>query len=958
MAEFTLSADETRVIQALDNIEKKFVSSAATAAASGKKIEESFVDSNEAALRAKDSVGEYDAAQAKLAARLKEEGPARRAAFEAAKKEREEKERLKVAMENEAVQRARLKEAVLEQARAARALLLATDEAAKKVVEQAQKQAKGLDNLQAKYDGLRKTAFTLGEASRRSLDPATVAKYKEQIQVLEQEMETLAAQGQKAGGSITTGLEKATIAQRAFNFVMSLNPIGIIIAALASLVNQLRKYQGVMDAASKITAQVGAVIAVVTDRAISLGKAIYSLVTLDFASFGQNMVKATDNFTGAVSNAWTAAGNLADATFALRDAQLAAALSTAKLQAASDRYRETASDETKNYNERISAIKTVIGIESELAKVRLGFAGQALANAKAEFALSGGYTNSTASREALLEKELAYEEARTESDKARRDALRDLMKLEKERADFIEKSIGGAQKLSAKIDLTLTTDPVDKEILKINQDTTDLVNAIQAQINAINEVQKLRPLNDDELALRQKLQDNIVDVIDDGQRRIELAFLEGAKRANALDDKIRADKKKAEKLKGDDARAALKDILELENQKISITEAEFANFIAMLKAQGVDEAEIKTAQLEFAKRITAQRLEAELAYDKAILGSASGKEAEILRARIQEIETILDGIDIPEPKGKDGKPKDLFELLGINFDKGQKEAFKESIAFVLDQLSQVAEARTREAEAATEAAQKKVEEIEDSLSKEQDLAKQGLANNVDLRKKELEEAKKLRDAALKEEVKAKKQQIALDTVTQSVGLITSSVNIFKSLSPLGPLGIGLAIVSIGAMFAAFAAAKAKALKAAEVPKLRKGDKIIGRTHEQGGELRELEHGEQVVGAGESIGQDVFFANMRKGKYKGLDLAAIAESRGDYQSPIAESAARTTALQVRRDKAAETMHYNAISKAYERGAEKIVDAIKKKPSYAPWKSGYKEIKQTGHGTDTTTFQPSE
>ena len=98
--------------------------------------------------------------------------------------------------------------------------------------------------------------------------------------------------------------------------------------------------------------------------------------------------------------------------------------------------------------------------------------------------------------------------------------------------------------------------------------------------------------------------------------------------------------------------------------------------------------------------------------------------------------------------------------------------------------------------------------------------------------------------------------------------------------------------------------------------------------------------------------------MRKGKYKGLDLAAIAESRGDYQSPISESAAPTTALQVRRDKAAETMHYNAISKAYERGAEKIVEAINKKPSYAPWKSGYKEIKQTGHGTDTTTFQPSE
>ena len=114
----------------------------------------------------------------------------------------------------------------------------------------------------------------------------------------------------------------------------------------------------------------------------------------------------------------------------------------------------------------------------------------------------------------------------------------------------------------------------------------------------------------------------------------------------------------------------------------------------------------------------------------------------------------------------------------------------------------------------------------------------------------------------------------------------------------------------------------------------------------------------MVGAAESAGQDVFFDRLRKGKYKGLDLAAIAEGRGDYQSPISESAARTTALQARRDKATETMHYNAITRAYERGADKIVDAIKKKKSYAPWKGGYKEISETGHGTDTKVYQPSE
>jgi len=878
MAEFTLSADETRVIQALDNIEKKLTAVGVKADETGQKIGQGISASEADTKRAAASLAEYTAAQDKL----------------------------KAGAQDRIAQNARMK-AGLEQFRKEQAALnAATDEGAKK-------NAAFSESLKDTAGGL-----NAGANAARSAEGAT---------------------------------KGATIAQRAFNFVMSLNPIGIIIAALALVVNQLRKYQGVMDAASKITAQVGAVITVVTDRAISLGKAIYSLVTLDFAGFGKNAADGINGFGDAVTGAWVETGKLSDATFALRDAQIAAALSTAKLQAASDRAQASAQDETKGFNERIEQLKKAIGLEAAIAKIKLDFAAEDLRIEK------GKITNdNVAAREAVLEKELAFNAAQNDASKTRIQLLQQLNSLEKERLSFISKAIDEANKLVDKLDVSLADDPTDKKIEQINQGIEAQVEAIQKGIDRINEVQKLRPLDESEIALRQNLQDKIVAVIDQGEKQILEAILDAAKKASELEDKIREDKKKVEKLKGDEARAALKDILELENQRIAITEAEFGNFIATLKAQGADEAVVKQAQFEFSQRVNAQKLQAEIDYQKGILALAGdGTEADIIRARIQELQTLLEGIDIPAPKGKDGRPKDLFELLGINFDDGQKEAFKESIAFVLDQLSQVAEARTREAEAATEAAQKKVEELEDSLSKEQDLAKQGLANNVDLRKKELEEAKKLRDAAQKEEVKAKKQQIALDSIGQVSSLITASAQtLAKFNGPLLPLGI----ILVASMFAAFAAAKAKALKAAEVPKLRKGDKIIGRTHEQGGELRELEHGEQVVGAGESVGQDLFFANMRKGKYKGLDLAAIAESRGDYQSPISESAARTTALQVRRDKAAETMHYNAISKAYERGADKIVDAIKKKPSYAPWKNGYKQIKETGHGTDTTTFQPSE
>jgi len=877
MAEFKLEADETDVIKALDNIEKKLAEVGQTADATGKKIGEGLSGSEADQKRAAESLAAYTAAQEKLKA-----GAADRIA-----------------------QNAKMKASLEQFRKEQEAMNKATDEGARSIT-----------------------------VSNEFLEDHKKA-------VKEQEAAT----------------KGATIAQRAWNFVMSLNPLGIIIAAIVLLVNQLRKYQGVIDTASKITSQIGAVFTVVTERAISLGKAIYSLVTLDFAGFGKNAAEGINGFGDAVSNAWTQAGNLADATVALRDAQLAAALSTAKLQAASDRALQASQDETKNFNQRIELLKKAIGLEAEIARIKVGFAEQDAALARQQFALSNG---NVAAKEALLEKELALQETRNAADKSRIQILSELNKLEKERAAFIEKTIDGAQKLSAKIDVIIETDSSKKEVLKINQETTDLVNAIQNQIDKINEVQKLRPLNDDEIALRQKLQDNIVDVIDDGEKRILAAILEGALKANALEDKIAKDKKDAAKLRGEEARAALKDILDLELQKIAITKAASDNFIAQLKADGAKEEEIKKAQFFFNNNINGLTLQANLDFERAMLAIAGdGAEADIIKARIRELETLLQGIDIPAPKGKDGKPKTIFDLLGIKFDDPeQQQAFEQAVGRIVDSLGQLTEAAVQEAEAKTQAAQDKVDAAQEALDKELEIAEKGQANFSDIRRKELDDAKKARDLALKEEAKAKRQQIALDSAVQLSSLVTTAANIFKGFSTIPILGQVLAVISVAAMFASFAAAKSKALKAAEPPKLRKGDKIIGRTHEQGGELRELEHGEQVVGAGESVGQDVFFDRLRKGKYKGLDLAAIAEGRGDYQSPISESAARTTALQARRDKATETMHYNAITRAYERGADKIVDAIKKKKSYAPWKGGYKEISETGHGTDTKVYQPSE
>ena len=880
MAELKITADETDVIKALDNIQNKLSETGTQATATGAKIGESFTEAEKDAKRAADSLNEYKAAQDRLAAGAQARVEKNKALKESLANYRKEQE----------------------------AMNAATDQAAKKNVEAAK-------SIQVGTGALKDNAAA-------------------------------AASGAKNVGGL---------AGAAGGFLRVLGPIGL---AIGAVVTGLSKFQAGLDFVGKVTASVSAIFTVLIDRLVAVGTSIIEIFKGNFQEAARIGIEALSGLPDAITNAATAAFDLEGRVQALRDAQLDASVSTAKLAAASERAQAISAQESKTYNERITALKAAISLESQIADTRLKFAQQDAAIAREQFALS---SKGVADKEALIAKELFLVETQNAADRTRIELVGQLNQLEKERTEFIKKNLEDVAKTIDKLNLALQDDPIEKELTAIRQRTTERVKAAQEAIEKLAEVEKLRPLNTAEIAQRQDLQDKIVGIIEQGNKEEIAAILEGVRKQNEIEDKKAEAVKAAAEKRNDDARAALKDLLDLQNQQISITEAEFDNLITTLKAGGAKEADVKTAQNEFDKRIKGERIAAEIAYQEGLLALAgNGTEADIIRARIQELGVLLEGLALPEPKGKgNGKPLSIYDLLGIKFDDpADQEAFDQAIGQIVNGLNTLAQARVDEAEAASEAAQKKADAAQEALDKEEELLNQGLANNFDARKKDLDNAKQIRDAALKEETKAKKAQIALDTVTQSVGLITSSVNIFKSLSSLGPIGIGLAVVTIGTMLAAFAATKAKALKAAEAPKLRKGDKIIGRTHEQGGELRELEHGEQVVGAGESVGQDRFFENMRKGKYKGLDLARIADNIGDYNSPVADSAARATALQLRREKASETMHYNAISRTYEKVGRDIVAAIEKKPIAAPWKNGYKLIKQTGHGTETETVQPRD
>jgi tape measure domain-containing protein len=395
---------------------------------------------------------------------------------------------------------------------------------------------------------------------------------------------------------------------------------------------------------------------------------------------------------------------------------------------------------------------------------------------------------------------------------------------------------------------------------------------------------------------------------------------------------------------------------------IDVSEERFNAFINTLEKEGVAEKVINEKRFELDQSIKKQRLEAELAFQETLLSLTDAGDTnrlaqvqnsiDLIRAKIETLGTETPG------QGRGGKPFSIWTLLGVEDDE-QRKNYEKSVALIIDGLNQIAEARVREAEAATQAAEEKVQAAEDALEKEKDIAKDGHANNVSLRQLELADAKKARDQALKDEAKARRAQILLDTAVQGSSLITAAANIFKGFSTIPVLGQVLAVVSVAAMFASFAAAKAQALKAAQVPKLRRGAKIEGRTHEQGGELRELEHNEQVVGAPESAGQDLFFERMRKGAYNGLDLAAIADGRSDNRrNPLGEAAPRIKDLEQRRASADEAARFNALAAAYERVGDKITSAIMAKPDIYPWKGGYKERRKSGNVTTTKVVQPTD
>lgn len=276
-------------------------------------------------------------------------------------------------------------------------------------------------------------------------------------------------------------------------------------------------------------------------------------------------------------------------------------------------------------------------------------------------------------------------------------------------------------------------------------------------------------------------------------------------------------------------------------------------------------------------RAEKERIKKIIKLNETAVRQLSDLQLETLKNQIAKIDQDL----AKEDKGS----KDIYEMLGIKLKDDQKQAISDSTSFILENIHTITQARIDAADAALQKVREEGSEIQHRLDQEIEARNNGYANNAISVQKELELNKKKEAAALKEKEKAVKAQQALDTITQTTGLITAAVQIFKSLSGIPVIGPALAIAAVGTMFATYVAAK---IKAGSLAKETHGEGALihleGGSHASGNDIPigTTSSGKQRTAEG---GEDMIIVNRRNAKKYRSILPSLVKSinQGTFES---------------------------------------------------------------------------
>lgn len=236
---------------------------------------------------------------------------------------------------------------------------------------------------------------------------------------------------------------------------------------------------------------------------------------------------------------------------------------------------------------------------------------------------------------------------------------------------------------------------------------------------------------------------------------------------------------------------------------------------------------------------------------------------ELSSLELATAEQTITGLDRMLKELKDGR--DLFDRLGFNLGHEQKQALSDTVSFVKSQISDIIQVELELAELRLAKANEQVDKSYDLMRLEIEARSQGYANLVETTAQELALAKEAQQQALNQKRAALRAQQALDSIEQVSSLVTASANIWKSFSPLGPIGVASAIASIALMFGSFTGAKLRAFKLT---------REATETYADG-------HVELLSGGSHASGKDIYLGQTPGGKERraeGGEVFAVINKR--------------------------------------------------------------------------------
>lgn len=299
--------------------------------------------------------------------------------------------------------------------------------------------------------------------------------------------------------------------------------------------------------------------------------------------------------------------------------------------------------------------------------------------------------------------------------------------------------------------------------------------------------------------------------------------------------------------------------------------------------------------------------------------------------------------------------------LGLNEEQAQfiLQSFGSVFNSIADMWSSSVDAQIEQQYKLIEASQERIQSLEQDVDTERELRKQGLASNLEDAKRALDAERAVlaaaQEKALAIERKAANQQLILNSILQASGLAVAASKVINANAGIPIAGPVIAAAGIALIFSILAQAKANATRFSQVPKLRKGARLEGATHEGGGiplisdgKFYEAERGEWLIGTAHSKEHDNFLQRLNDGKYKNMNLLALAEqARENRVGAVITNIYRT---EKKLEALTKRQEIELMRQAYEQAANKATDRVieywQSRPIDTPFKNGIRRERVIG------------